>query len=70
MLVPRILSVFVPVYSRILSVLVTCLDSFLFLESQYGFIDVLCTLQKESENVGDVDEGYAKISYRKTLLQE
>ena len=33
--------------SRILSSLVTCLDSFLFLESEYQFVDALLSLQAD-----------------------
>lgn len=34
--------------SRILGVLVTCLDSFLYLESQYSILEALLALQRES----------------------
>ena len=43
-------------YSRILSVLVTCLDSALFLESEYKFIDTLFSLQKDGQT-GKAKEG-------------
>ena len=33
---------------RILAVLVTCLDSFLYLETQYSFLQALCSLQRDN----------------------
>lgn len=35
-------------FHRILSVLVTCLDSFLYLETQYSFLEALFTLQRDN----------------------
>lgn len=47
-------------YFRILSVMVTCLDSMLFLEHKYSFINTLFSLQTGSESSenggGDIDE--------------
>jgi len=43
---------------RMLGVVVTCLDSLLFLDSKYGFLDVLMSLQRESEHGGgEIEEG-------------
>ena len=41
--------------SRILSSLVTCLDSFVFLESEYQFTDALLSLQADC-NMADSSE--------------